>query len=562
MEQSQVTEEELEDLRQKFHLLEGDRKAYYEMSMHTMKSNKALIQQVRSENKELRRALAAIQRETKAANANGMTNDEQELKEKAAWTVKLRRKTDALGGDIEEKQKRLQEMRDLAAGLQHQGAQPLEEDNPTTRRIRMLENRLDKAMIKYNEAQSIKKTYEQIVKRLREERVGFDNQLAAVERTLAAKEHDYQELILLSNDAQHAESVAKNELERVRNTYQAAKKARESDVRVRTEIVKNRQEVTQKMQDREKKKKQIIAERAEELNRELAEKAAKAKAEMEAQENQNVNVYEDAFRKIKDATGVADVNEVIQKIVNQEDTQNNLMDLQRDNQTKIESLKEEKDKLKAKVDELKYSGTGNVHKRKMVDDSEENLSVATVKLERVKDKYEKAAKKLLGVKAGVKHLTEKVESIRDDDDQHILITDDTVVEAFYQVESLLMRLLKEINRSKATSPTPKEDLEVAKNLTIMGISDQEIMETRPYNQRVNLVSGAPGSYDTIGMEDGFDDDELAGDKDDGEQLTREKIKKASSTLATQHDKSKKRKTGKGRVRRKSSVGDGGLPPMN
>ena len=77
----------------------------------------------------------------------------------------------------------------------------------------MLENRLDKAMIKYNEAQSIKKTYEQIVKRLREERVGFDNQLAAVERTLAAKEHDYQELILLSNDAQHAESVAKNELE-------------------------------------------------------------------------------------------------------------------------------------------------------------------------------------------------------------------------------------------------------------------------------------------------------------------------------------------------------------
>jgi len=60
MEQSHVTEDELEDLRQKFHLLEGDRKAYYEMSMHTMKSNKALVQQVREENKELRRALAAI----------------------------------------------------------------------------------------------------------------------------------------------------------------------------------------------------------------------------------------------------------------------------------------------------------------------------------------------------------------------------------------------------------------------------------------------------------------------------------------------------------------------
>ena len=36
----------------------------------------------------------------------------------------------------------------------------------------MLENRLDKAMIKYNEAQSIRKTYEQIVKRLKDERFG------------------------------------------------------------------------------------------------------------------------------------------------------------------------------------------------------------------------------------------------------------------------------------------------------------------------------------------------------------------------------------------------------
>ena len=33
-------------------------------------------------------------------------------------------------------------------------------------RIRSLENQLDKTVIKYNEAQSIKKTYEQIVKRL------------------------------------------------------------------------------------------------------------------------------------------------------------------------------------------------------------------------------------------------------------------------------------------------------------------------------------------------------------------------------------------------------------
>ena len=53
-------------------------------------------------------------------------------------------------------------------------------------------------------------------------------------------------------------------------------------------------------------------------------------------------MYESAFRKIKEATGVSDVNEVIQKIVSQEDTQNNLMELTRENQAKIEAMNEEK----------------------------------------------------------------------------------------------------------------------------------------------------------------------------------------------------------------------------
>lgn len=91
----------------------------------------------------------------------------------------------------------LDELRDSAKDLELNSQRPHMEDNEFTRCIRALENKLDKAMIKYNEAQSIRKTYEQIVKRLKEERVGFDNQLTAVERTLGAKLRDYDELLLL-----------------------------------------------------------------------------------------------------------------------------------------------------------------------------------------------------------------------------------------------------------------------------------------------------------------------------------------------------------------------------
>lgn len=54
------------------------------------------------------------------------------------------------------------------------------EESPLVKNIRVLENRLDKVMIKYNEAQSIRKTYEQISKRLKEERIKYDNELASI----------------------------------------------------------------------------------------------------------------------------------------------------------------------------------------------------------------------------------------------------------------------------------------------------------------------------------------------------------------------------------------------
>ena len=72
----------------------------------------------------------------------------------------------------------------------------------------MLENKLDKAMIKYNEAMSIRRTYEQILSRLKEERAGYDNQIAAIQKSLKAKQHDFEEFLLLLQDAKQARSYS------------------------------------------------------------------------------------------------------------------------------------------------------------------------------------------------------------------------------------------------------------------------------------------------------------------------------------------------------------------
>jgi chromosome segregation ATPase len=79
-----------------------------------------------------------------------------------------------------------------------------DDNNPYMKKIKLLENKLDKAMIKYNEAMSIRRTYEQILTRLKEERAGYDNQIMAIQKSLKEKEHDRDEFESLLQDASQA----------------------------------------------------------------------------------------------------------------------------------------------------------------------------------------------------------------------------------------------------------------------------------------------------------------------------------------------------------------------
>lgn len=116
----------------------------------------------------------------------------------------------------------------------------------------MLENRLDKAMIKYNEAMSIKKTYELIVKRLKDERVGYDNQLAAIEQSLKGKEHDFEELLLLSHDANHAKELAEADLRKFETQIESRRKQRFNQVNEQKAQIESRLDLKDKMDKKEK----------------------------------------------------------------------------------------------------------------------------------------------------------------------------------------------------------------------------------------------------------------------------------------------------------------------
>ena len=547
----------------RFHLLtdflawpytENDRKANMEVLEANKGSNKEEIRRLREDGKEFRQKLAVLMKTA------AIDDEKDEEKHVSREVSKLRKNYDEVRLRSARVQKSLEELRDSAKDLELDSQRPHMEDNEYTRSIRALENKLDKAMIKYNEAQSIRKTYEQIVRRLKEERVGFDNQLAAIERTLGAKQRDYDELLLLSGDASHAKETALGEKDRVLAAYEDERKRREKELREKHQVVQLRKQMLERMRHREKMRNDLLTNNGELDDMSMLTSNAQKQLQIDKIEARNkVDVFEIAFRKIKEATGVSDVNEVIQKITSQESSMENLVALTKENQAKMESLNELRRQIKTKVDEVKYSGVGGGHRRKLVDDHEDQLANSSARLERTRLKYERLSKVIISMKGGVGHLQEKLEPVRDELGGRLVdLTDDTVAEVLRECELCLANVLRRVETSADVVRKSKLSSMMAHTYSTLnaagagvesgreveggfGASAQMDSALRPFNQRIELsLDDEEGTYRT----NKHAEDDYSG-IDDDEELTREKVKRASSQILSQIDRKKRKPKKKG-----------------
>lgn len=507
-------------LKEKLRLLEQDRKQFFESSQQQLKANREAARQLRQENKELAQTIAAARKGTG-------TVLEKEARQLDDGIYKFTLNVDELRDNVADKKQQLAKLREMLRDVDTESQPLLTEDHPLTRKIRLLENRLDKSLIKFNEAVSIKKTYEQIVKRLREERVGFDNQLAAIERTLRAKDHDYQELLKMSHDANHAKEVAKKELQDFKTAFDEERRQKDRELTERKAYVQAKVEQTQKLERKEKQLRQQEQEEARQRADEDQSFQASGKRNLaltggrdmgsSAEEEERLAQYEAAFRAIKDATGVADVQDVLQKFVSQEDTHRSLQAMVRESQARIDQLNIEKAELVSRLEELRYSGSGQLGSRRIVEEFEIHLNEANNQTRVNAEKYESLAKLLISVKGGVEHLIEKLSVFRSEMAPPP-VTDDTLVEALKHCEQKLVNLADEV--------VPSEGAEDALVTTTM--------ELPVHNRRVKL----PRDEDE---EEEDEDAAMHEEQDDDAVLKRDQVKKISANSIQRETKKQKRK---------------------
>ena len=234
-----------------------------------------------------------------------------------------------------------------------------DDNNPYVRRIKLLENKLDKAMIKYNEAMSIRRTYEQILNRLKEERAGYDNQISAIQNSLKSKDRDCEEFKLLLQDAKQARNYSDILVKNTRLSKKAFETHFEQLIKAHEIETKNEIKNERILEENKRKQDNIPIQRTQSAN------SIKSKVADDLEEK--FLELERADKNVRETTGADDINEICQKFSNLKETKDKLKKEQKDLMKLCENLAKKKDELGFELNKLKYQGQDEITRKEIED---------------------------------------------------------------------------------------------------------------------------------------------------------------------------------------------------
>ncbi|KAL0224830.1 hypothetical protein RCL1_002742 [Eukaryota sp. TZLM3-RCL] len=399
---------ELIELQRRYHLLEADRRAFYETSQHTLNQNKETADLLKEQVRQLRQDLLQLQKARGSAESASAAL-ERELREAQTSAHKQKARRDLLQHEIARKETTLTSLQDQLADLQKeiQGALPSDAD-PSQERIKSLEADLDKVTIKYNESTGIKSTYEQICKRLGEERLGYQNEIQQLETLIKQKEEDVNQVVTILNDAKHAKVCVKRQLEQAKGRIEAQRETRDAALQEKKMQLERKMELTLRLQERERR----LAET--ELSTHEGQKASNqiessSISQVTSTDDYDlITTFEEAFEKLKEVTGVVTPNEVIDKFSSQQQVTDSLSALVSEAEQRIVSLEQSRNELHAKLDAVKYSGgVSSSSSKQQIEQFEAKLADAKAKHDEIYDKSQASFKLLVEVKVAIESLVDR-----------------------------------------------------------------------------------------------------------------------------------------------------------
>lgn len=232
------------------------------------------------------------------------------------------------------------------------------QDIKTAKQVRILENRLDHALVRFNEALSVNKRLREEIDHLRRERVVFDNINNKLGKELHEKKKEMALIIEQSNIAYEARDQAHSEMALLKAQADKEQSVFEVEWRELGKILERDRRLKGSIAADKSGAREGDTSKANKSNWDAAKDKASNKTHLD-----RVQSFEEAFQQIKAATGIDNIDELVQTFIDAEDQNFSLFNYVSELNNEMEKLEEHISDIKADMD--KYKGQGGQNDRQV-----------------------------------------------------------------------------------------------------------------------------------------------------------------------------------------------------
>ena len=400
---------QLAELHRKYRIMEGNRRQYSEDSQNVIRRQRAAIDKLKADNLALKQELALETRADFVAPPHVQDEITRLQDEADSYTRKIeleRRRVEELEKTIGVLTMKAMEQRKRMGGVNS----AKESSVQVAKQVKVLENRLDKALVKFNEALAHNKSLRATIDNLRRERVVFDQIYKKLERELHERKKEMANVIEISNIAYEARDQAQNEMAALRAQADKEQAAFEAEWRELGRIIERDRKAAE-----EKRKADIHGKLTMAEERGLRKKLVagnwgllKDKAGHQIVADK-ASTYEDVFNKIQEATGISDIDDLVNSFIQAEDDNFSLFNYVNELNQELEKLDEGAADLRAELDKYRGQGVNSDNQRKkLLQDMEARLQATEAKTETYEHKHSHAMRTLNALKQGIMSIFGKI----------------------------------------------------------------------------------------------------------------------------------------------------------
>ena len=363
----------IESLRRKVRYAEQQQKEMHDSAQKELQRQKKELETIQRDNEQFKQQLnelrasevtsggaGALSRSSDARpkSSSGTVKKSKELDSKSNTLAHLEMKLSEVKDQLGERQRQVEENRQLIRERRRDmGGVNITKENhdAVNRQITVLENRLDQSLIKFNDVLRQNKELREQIDTLRGERDVFESIYQRLEGELQERKKEMAFIIEVSNIAyeerdnnaqvlQSLKAFATEEMNTFSTTFKELDELLESDRRTKEQVKQRIQALEKRDQQRTHEEKSKTALKASQL-------ADQQQKDVNPTESQ-AQAYEEAFAKLRQATDIPDLDQLVQRFLAAEEENFSLFSFVNDLGRTLEKLEKQRSDIVAEIDQI------------------------------------------------------------------------------------------------------------------------------------------------------------------------------------------------------------------